>query len=79
MTINGHVENGQIVLDEAVPLVDGMKVRVEVIEPASRQPADEAEGPTLYDRHKSFIGTVNDLPSDFARNHDHYLHGQPKK
>jgi hypothetical protein len=79
MTVNGHVENGQIVLDEAVPLVEGMKVRVEVVEPAAEQSRKEEDQPTLYERHKSFIGTINDLPSDFARNHDHYLHGQPKK
>jgi len=79
MTVNGHVENGRIVLDEAVPLVEGTKVRVEVIETNSEQPAKDEEGPTLYERHKSFIGVVNDMPSDFARNHDHYLHGQPKK
>lgn len=24
-------------------------------------------------------GTVDDLPPDMARNHNHYLHGHPKK
>jgi hypothetical protein len=28
---------------------------------------------------KRFAGVVHDLPSDMARNHDHYLHGRPKK
>jgi len=79
MTVNGHVENGQIVLDEAVPLVDGMKVRVELVTTAVEAPVEEEQIPTLYERHKSFSGIVNDLPSDFAKNHDHYLHGQPKK
>ncbi len=30
-------------------------------------------------RLKPFAGTVRGLPSDMARNHDHYLHGRPKK
>lgn len=79
MTINGHVENGQIVLDDVVPLADGMKVRVELLVPGAEQPTEEEQGPTLYERHKSFIGIIDDLPSDFAENHDHYLHGHPKK
>jgi hypothetical protein len=79
MTINGHVENGQIVLDESVPLTEGMKVRVELLAVEAEQPADGNLGPTLYDQLKPIIGIVKDLPSDFARNHDHYIHGLPKK
>jgi hypothetical protein len=30
-------------------------------------------------RLKQFAGVVQGLPSDMARNHDHYLHGRPKK
>ncbi len=25
------------------------------------------------------VGSVKDLPADYARNHDHYLHGAPKQ
>jgi hypothetical protein len=78
MTINGHVENGKIVLDDAVPLAEGMRVRVELLGSAAEQPAEESI-PTLNERYKSFIGIVDDLPPDFARDHDHYLHGHPKK
>jgi len=28
---------------------------------------------------KKFAGVVRGLPSDMARNHDHYLHARPKK
>lgn len=38
-------------------------------------PAPRAAGPGL----KQFAGAVRGLPSDMARNHDHYLHGRPKK
>jgi hypothetical protein len=30
-------------------------------------------------RLKQFAGVLHGLPSDMARNHDHYLHGLPKK
>jgi hypothetical protein len=79
MTISGHVENGQIVLDEPVPLAEGMKVRVELLTAASEQSAEDEQGPTLYEQLKPIIGIVKDLPPDFARNHDHYIHGLPKK
>lgn len=26
-----------------------------------------------------FAGTVQELPADYAANHDHYLHGTPKR
>ena len=78
MTANGHVENGRIVLDDAVPLVEGMKVRVEVISTMQEETKAD-EGPTLYDQLKPIVGAVKDLPPDFAKNHDHYLHGQPKR
>jgi hypothetical protein len=79
MTVNGHVENGRIVLDESVPLAEGTKVRVELLPSAAEQPAADEQGPTLYEQLKPIIGIVKDLPPDFARNHDHYIHGLPKK
>jgi hypothetical protein len=30
-------------------------------------------------RWKRFAGALRGLPDDMARNHDHYLHGRPKK
>ena len=71
MTYKGHVKNGIVVLDDPVKLPDGAEVRVEVLQPRSE--------PTLADRLRSVIGSVKGLPRDLARNHDHYLHGMPKK
>lgn len=79
MTIDGHIENGQIVLDDVVPLAEGMKVRVELLPSGAEQPTEDEQVPTLYERYKSVIGIIDDLPPDFARNHDHYIHGLPKK
>jgi hypothetical protein len=69
---------GGVVLDDPHCLPDGAAVRVEQI--ASDSPeAAETGVPTLYERLKPFIGVVSDLPPDMARNHDHYLHGAPRK
>jgi hypothetical protein len=68
----GTVSNGVIVLENNGTLPDGTRVRVSVMEP---RPASETLGQWLM----RFAGTVKGLPSDMAENHDHYLHGQPKK
>lgn len=83
MTVDGRVENGQIVLNDPVALPEGMKVRVELLGEAgatAEKGMSEEEGlPTLYERMKSVVGKAEGLPSDYAINHDHYLHGQPKR
>ena len=72
MTYKGHVENGAVVLDEPVSLPDGTPVRIE--------PADDAESlETLHNGLLKLAGIIKDLPPDFARNHDHYIHGAPKE
>ncbi len=71
MTIDGTVQNGAIVLDGKLRVPDGTRVRVIV-------PEENAHKPTLLGLLE-LAGTVNDLPSDMALNHDHYLHGHPKK
>lgn len=83
MTVEGHIENGHIVLDAPVNLPDGTKVRVELVHqppaPGSGAVEPEEELPSLYERMKPIIGKAKGLPADYAINHDHYLHGQPKR
>lgn len=83
MVVNGHIENGQIILEQEIPLQEGVKVRVEFLkdETANRRDEESSVGniSSLYQRMKPFIGSVEGLPADFAINHDHYLHGQPKR
>ena len=50
---------------------------IEVVSPSKAPAADASE--TLYDRLKAADGIAKGLPSDFAENHDHYIHGRPKK
>jgi len=77
MTYRGYVKNGVVVLDPPADLPEGAEVEVDVVGP--RCEAGEAEGPTLYEQYRDVIGIAEGLPSDLARNHDHYLHGRPKK
>jgi hypothetical protein len=69
MTYTGTVKNGVVELPPDVKIPDGTRVRIE--------PVDEP--PTWGEVFKDLIGSVEGLPSDMARNHDHYLHGAPKR
>jgi hypothetical protein len=72
MTYRGHIKNGVVVLEEGASLPGGTEVRVE--------PADlPEEGPTWAEVFEDVIGKAEGLPCDLARNHDHYLHGAPRK
>ena len=69
MTYRGQVKNGVVVLEGNPPLAEGTWVRVEVVE----------ETETLGQKLLKHAGAAQGLPTDMARNHDHYLHGRPKK
>jgi hypothetical protein len=70
MSYTGIVEDGKVVLPPEAKLPSGTKVRIEPL---------HEQGLTLAERLKDVIGIVDDLPPDFAKNHDHYIHGAPKK
>ena len=71
MVYRGIVKNGVVVLKEGAQLPDGTEVRVE---PVAREEAVPVAGPTLAEQFADVIGTVPELPSDMADQHDHYLH-----
>ena len=77
MTYRGHIENGVVVFDAPPDLPEGAVVDVHVVRCADAEV--EGEAPTLYEQYRDIIGIADGLPSDLAKNHDHYLHGQPKK
>jgi hypothetical protein len=72
MSYIGTVENGVVVLPPEADLTEGTKVRVEPVD------GDEAV-PTLEDLLAPLAGQASGLPSDLAEQHDHYLHGTPKR
>lgn len=71
MTYHGHIENGMVVVEGPLDLPDGTEVRIE--------PINRSAKTTLGQRLMKFAGTAKGLPSDMARNHDHYLYGMPKR
>jgi hypothetical protein len=75
MTYRGKVQNGQIVLDEPNTLPEGTTVEITVPDlapsPGSR---------SVWDDLIELAGTAGPgLPSDLAENHDHYIHGTPRR
>ncbi len=76
MVYRGKVKNGVVVFEKGAALPDGTDVRVE---PFARDEGVAAEGATLAEQFADVIGAVPDLPSDMAAQHDHYLHGAPKR
>lgn len=72
MELIGYVRNGVVVLEGEPVLSEGTKVRVEPIEL-------EEHLERLSQDLLKLAGKAQGLPPDMAANHDHYLHGQPKK
>lgn len=67
-------EQGVVMLPPEAHLPPGAKVRVDVLHP---EPAtsDVPIGKKLL----ALSGKAKGLPADMALNHDHYLHGTPKR
>ena len=76
MVYRGIVRKGVVVLEEGAKLPEGMEVR---IEPVADDESTPSGGPTLAEQFGDVIGTVPDLPTDMAENHDHYLHRAAKR
>lgn len=79
MTYRGRIENGVVVLEPGAQLREGMDVRVEPVpETASADEGSRAMN-QLRNGLMEFSGIVKGGPSDLSRNHDHYLHGTPRR
>lgn len=68
---------------EPLALPEGARVRLRVDEEngAEKAAAERAAGevPSLLERLKNVVGSVDDLPEDSSTNLDHYLYGTPKR
>jgi hypothetical protein len=60
------------------PLAGSAVSRRRAIRVVSRRAKADRAG-TLGQRLMKFAGAAHGLPRDLARNHDHYIHGAPKK
>lgn len=63
-------ESGTIRLSAEAKVPAGTRVRVEPV-PEDHRPIGQ--------KLLALAGVIQDWPSDFAINHDHYLHGGPKR
>ena len=73
MTYKGTVTNGVVVLEDPKALPDGTVVTVEPT------PERKEDGDSLAAMLLRHAGKGRGLPTDLARNHDHYLHGTRRK
>ena len=66
----GHWDGKAIIPDEPIHIASGQALRVTV----------EEDGQTVWQRI-ALLGKEmpGDLPQDLASQHDHYIHGQPKR
>jgi hypothetical protein len=71
MTYRGHVENGIVVFDGPQFPPNGVTVEVAIVPQQNAEPLSD-----MLLRH---AGKVTGLPEDMAQQHDHYLHGTPKR
>ncbi|GIK17835.1 MAG: hypothetical protein BroJett003_27990 [Planctomycetota bacterium] len=80
MVYHGKVSKGMIVLDGKPELPEGAAVSVEVrMEPEAQPGKVDEDARSLSEELLELAGTVKGLPADFALNHDHYIHGTPKR
>ena len=79
MTYRGTVKSGVVVLPADVTLPEGTEVMVTLPD----LPPKPATEPTVWTRLSElgrWVETLpTDLPPDLSANHDHYLHGLPKR
>lgn len=82
MTYFGTVQNGLVMLQNGASLPDGTIVTVVPV-PGTNQEAAGSDTRTIWQKLADLGRQVEsepcDLPSDLAANHDHYLHGLPKR
>jgi hypothetical protein len=82
MTYQGKVQGGVVVLSDGMTLPEGAEVMV-VLRSPELQAESSAPRPDIWDKMKELARWAQtqpcNLPEDFAANHDHYLHGQPKR
>jgi hypothetical protein len=68
-----------VVLESGVCLREGMDVHVQPVGEAESKADGSQDKRQLSEGLLSFSGVIKEGPSDLARNHDHYIHGTPRR
>ena len=79
MTYHGRFKNGVVVFDAPPDLPENAAVEVAAVEAVNESSAQRTGAPSWAEVLEEFIGKVDGLPPDLARNHDHYIHGSRKR
>jgi hypothetical protein len=74
MTFFGRVSKGAITLPPDSRLPEGTEVRIETIAPKGGSNRKEKAAAL-----RKLAASIEGLPADLAKNHDHYLFGTPRK
>ena len=82
MTLQGIIQGGVVVLQGGTSLPEGTKVAIIPCPDANANGSAENQ-PSIWDKLTRLAewaeSQPGDLPVDLAANHDHYLHGLPKR
>ncbi len=70
--INGHYDGQRVVLDEPVPGSIRPDTPVRVV-------FDEGDARSVLAEIAQFAVASDDLPTDYAEQHEHYVKGTPRK
>ena len=74
MEWNGTFLNGVIVPDDTSGLAEGARVRISLPEQNQKNALS-----TLGERLMALSGIAKGLPPDMAEEHNHYIHGTPRR
>jgi len=72
MSYTGTIEDGVVKLPPETGWADGTKVRVELIE-------SKEDRRSLVEKLRAIAQSMPEMPADWAEQHDHYIHGAPKR
>lgn len=75
MSFEGTVIDGKVVFDAPSVFPDGTRVEVHLPAASPDMPQAVPLGKLL----NRLAGLATDLPADFADEHDHYIHGTPRR
>ena len=76
-TLTATYDGRALIPTEPLDLPKGATLRLRVEAPEELN-VPRQEG-SLSDALLAFSGIMEGFPADFAKNHDHYLHGTPKR
>lgn len=83
VTYRGWVKNGVVLVEGDVELPEGIEVRIELENGAEAVSPSRDREPTIGQKLAALGRWAEtlpcDLPEDLAENHDHYIHGTPKR